>query len=84
MIPNGDWKAPPLHDPCTIAWLLAPELFTTQECWVGIETQGEYTKGMTVVDRYQLSGKPANATVLFDVYRQGFVDLLAKSLQYFD
>lgn len=76
--------APPLHDPCTIAWLLAPELFTTQECWVGIETQGEYTKGMTVVDRYQLSGKPANATVLFDVYRQGFVDLLAKSLQYFD
>jgi len=82
--PKWGLEGAPLHDPCTIAWLLAPELFTTQECWVGIETQGEYTKGMTVVDRYQLSGKPANATVLFDVYRQGFVDWLAKSLRYFD
>jgi pyrimidine-specific ribonucleoside hydrolase len=81
--PKWGLEGAPLHDPCTIAWLLAPELFTSQECWVGIETKGEYTQGMTVVDRYQLSGKPANATVLFDVYRQGFVDLLAKSLRYF-
>lgn len=81
--PKWGLEGAPLHDPCTIAWLLAPELFTAQDCWVGIETKGEYTQGMTVVDRYQLSGKPANATVLFDVYRQGFVDLLAKSLRYF-
>lgn len=30
----------PLHDPCTIAWLLKPEIFTTVERWVGVETQG--------------------------------------------
>lgn len=79
------WELPgaPLHDPCTIAWLLNPELFTTQDCWVGIETEGKYTQGMTVVDRYQLSGQPANATVLFDVDREGFVDLLTKSLRYY-
>ncbi len=23
----------PLHDPCTIAWLLKPEIFTTVERW---------------------------------------------------
>lgn len=31
----------PLHDPCTIAWLLKPEMFTTVERWVGVETQGK-------------------------------------------
>ena len=55
--PKWGLEGAPLHDPCTIAWLLAPELFTSQDCWVGIETKGEYTQGMTVVDRYQLSGK---------------------------
>ncbi|MCW8328962.1 pyrimidine-specific ribonucleoside hydrolase RihA [Photobacterium sp. SDRW27] len=81
--PKWGLKGAPLHDPCTIAWLLAPELFTAQDCWVGIETKGEYTQGMTVVDRYELSGQPANATVLFNVDREGFVDLLAKSLRFY-
>ncbi|MBW0674979.1 nucleoside hydrolase, partial [Escherichia coli] len=44
----------PLHDPCTIAWLLKPELFTTVERWVGVETQGKYSQGMTVVDYYRV------------------------------
>ncbi|EKO3638122.1 pyrimidine-specific ribonucleoside hydrolase RihA [Vibrio metschnikovii] len=81
--PKWGLAGAPLHDPCTIAWLLAPELFKAQRCWVGIETQGEYTQGMTVVDRYQLTNHPANATVLFDVDRQGFVDLLVERLHYF-
>lgn len=34
----------PLHDPCTIAWLLKPEIFTTIERWVGVETEGKYTR----------------------------------------
>ena len=59
----------PLHDPCTIAWLLKPEMFTTVERWVGVETQGKYTQGMTVVDFYNLTGKQPNATVMLDVDR---------------
>lgn len=78
--PKWGFVGAPLHDPCTIAWLLKPELFDAQDCWVGIETQSELTLGMTVVDRYQLTGKPANATVLFGLNRQGFVDLLVHSL----
>ncbi|WP_217519465.1 pyrimidine-specific ribonucleoside hydrolase RihA [Vibrio metschnikovii] len=81
--PKWGLEGAPLHDPCTIAWLLAPELFKAQTCWVGIETQGEYTQGMSVVDRYQLTNQPANATVLFDVDRQGFVNLLVERLHYF-
>lgn len=73
----------PLHDPCTIAWLLKPELFTSVERWVGVETQGKYTQGMTVVDYYSLTGNSPNTTVLLDVDRQGFVDLLAGRLAFY-
>jgi len=79
--PKWGLKGAPLHDPCTIAWLLKPELFVSQECWVGIETKGEYTQGMTVVDRYQLTDNKANATVLFDLDREGFVDLIVECLE---
>ncbi|MEW5284595.1 pyrimidine-specific ribonucleoside hydrolase RihA [Klebsiella michiganensis] len=73
----------PLHDPCTIAWLLKPEMFTTVERWVGVETQGKYTQGMTVVDFYNLTGRKPNATVMLDVDRQEFVDLLAERLAFY-
>lgn len=73
----------PLHDPCTIAWLLKPELFTCAERWVSVETQGKYTQGMTVVDYYFLTGKQPNTTVLLDVDREGFVDLLAERLAFY-
>ncbi len=79
--PKWGLKGAPLHDPCTIAWLLKPELFTAQDCWVGIETKGEHTQGMTVVDRYSLSGNEPNAKVLFNIDREGFVDLLVEQLQ---
>ncbi|CNC87356.1 putative hydrolase [Yersinia frederiksenii] len=72
------FQGAPLHDPCTIAWLLAPELFTSIERWVGIETRGEYTQGMTVVDYYQLTGNKPNAKVLMGINRQGFIDLLVE------
>ncbi|UUM33116.1 pyrimidine-specific ribonucleoside hydrolase RihA [Vibrio japonicus] len=81
--PKWGFDGAPLHDPCTVAWLLNPGLFTAQACWVGIETQGEYTKGMTVVDRYHLTGYEANATVLFDLDRQGFVELLLSRLKFY-
>ncbi|MCL2915893.1 pyrimidine-specific ribonucleoside hydrolase RihA [Shewanella corallii] len=79
--PKWGFDGAPLHDPCTIAWLLKPELFTGQDCYVAIETQSEMTVGMTVVDRYHLTGKSANTHVLFDLQRERFVDLLAESLE---
>ncbi len=82
--PKWGLEGAPLHDVCTIAWLLNPKLFTEKECWVGIETEGKYTQGMTVVDRYHLSGRSANATVLFDVNRKGFVELLEKGLRFYN
>ncbi|GIU36851.1 pyrimidine-specific ribonucleoside hydrolase RihA [Shewanella schlegeliana] len=79
--PKWGFEGAPLHDPCTIAWLLKPELFTSYDCWVGVETKGEYTQGMTVVDRYQLTNNPHNTQVLCKLDRQGFVDLIVECLE---
>jgi pyrimidine-specific ribonucleoside hydrolase len=79
--PKWGFSGAPLHDPCTIAWLLKPELFTSVDCWVGIETKGEHTQGMTVVDRYQLTDNPVNTTVLMGIDRAGFVDFMVERLQ---
>ena len=77
------FQGAPLHDPCTIAWLLKPEIFTTVERWVGVETQGKYTQGMTVVDYYFLTGNRPNTTVMTNINREAFVDLLAERLAFY-
>lgn len=82
--PKWGFAGAPLHDPCTIAWLLAPALFHGVECRVDIETGGTHTSGMTVVDHYGLTGKPANALVLLGLDRAGFIDLLVTRLRAFD
>lgn len=67
----------PLHDPCTIAWLLEPDLFQGRDINVEIETQGRWTTGMTVADWWRVSGRPANALFLGDVDRDGLFDLIS-------
>ncbi|WP_367298738.1 pyrimidine-specific ribonucleoside hydrolase RihA [Hafnia alvei] len=72
------FQGAPLHDPCTIAWLIKPSMFTCVERWVGVETQGKYTQGMTVVDYYNLTNNAPSTTVMMDIDRQAFVDLLVE------
>ncbi len=66
----------PLHDPTVIAYLLKPDLFSGRSCNVEIETRSELTRGMTVIDWWQVSGRPHNATVMGDIDADGFFDLL--------
>lgn len=70
----------PLHDPCTIGWLLRPDLFTGRDINVQIETRGEYTTGMTVADWWGVTDRPANALFIRDIDRDGFFDLLTERL----
>ncbi|HYD44004.1 MAG TPA: nucleoside hydrolase [Phenylobacterium sp.] len=51
--------APPLHDPCTIAYILRPDLFTTRPCRLEVETQSALTLGHTAVE---FRVDPASAT----------------------
>jgi purine nucleosidase len=44
------WEAPPLHDPCPVAWLLQPALFELAACRIAVETDSELTRGHTAVE----------------------------------
>lgn len=70
----------PLHDPCTIGWLLRPDLFVARQVNVEIETQSNLTMGMTVVDWWGVSGRAANASFVYDMNAEGFFDLLTDRL----
>jgi purine nucleosidase len=54
----------PLHDPCVIAWLLWPELFTGRDCFVSIETASEDAMGRSTIDWWGATKRPANAHVI--------------------
>ncbi len=70
----------PLHDPCVIAYLLRPDLFSGREAFVEVETQGEATLGRTVVDFWNATGREANATVVERIDADGFFELLIERL----
>ena len=70
----------PLHDPCVIAQLLAPELFSGRRVNVEIETGSELTRGMTVADWWGVTSRPANAQFLGHVDAEGFFSLLTERL----
>jgi len=70
----------PLHDPCTIAWMLAPEIFSGRHCNVEIEVASELTMGMTVIDWWQVTDRPHNAFVVGDLDADAFFDLITSRL----
>ena len=70
----------PLHDPCTVAWMIAPDIFNGRPCNVEIETASPLTMGMTVVDWWQVSSRPHNALVIGDLDADRFFALITKRL----
>ena len=70
----------PIHDPCTIAWLLQPELFRAEPVPVAVETEGTHTLGATVVDWWGVTGKPPNAHWVTEVDGKGVLGLLIERI----
>ncbi len=70
----------PLHDPCTIAYLLKPDLFSGREINVEIELEGRYTAGMTVADWWRVTKREPNALFIRDIDADGFYALLTDRL----
>ena len=71
----------PIHDPCTIAWLLQPELFRAEPVPVAVETEGTHTLGAAVVDWWDVTGKPPNAHWVTEVDGEGVLDLLIERIR---
>lgn len=47
---NQDFIDPPVHDPCTIAYLIDHSVVKTRCCPLDVEIKGDLTLGMTVAD----------------------------------
>lgn len=70
----------PLHDPCTIAYLLKPDLFETKLCNVEVDIHSPLTQGHTAVDFWHITDRPKNCHWATHVDVEGFYDLLIKRL----
>lgn len=66
----------PLHDPCTIAYLIEPDLFSGRHINVEIETSSDLTRGMTVADWWGVTSREKNATFMGSVDRDGYFRLI--------
>ncbi len=69
-----------LHDPCAIAWLVRPDLFTTRNCTASVDLGPGPSRGRTIIDRWQRSSAQPNVTLLETLDDTGFFALLAERL----
>jgi purine nucleosidase len=70
----------PLHDPCTVAYLLEPDLFEGKICNLTVETESELTMGHTAVDFWHVTDRPKNVQWIHAVDADGFYALLVERL----
>ena len=78
------WDRTAIFDMTPLIYLLKPELFETREYEVHIELDGEYPRGMTVVDLAKTENLLHPVTVLWDVKREEFIQVLFDSLDILD
>lgn len=75
------FEGAPLHDPCAVAYAIDPSLFTAVDYFVEVETKGALTLGATVVDFKHKKGQKKNVTVVLDLDRKKFIDLMYTSVK---
>ena len=73
--------APPLQDTCTNALLIDPAVMRRIDTFVAVETDGRWTRGMTVVDLHGRLGRPPNARVALELDARRFWDLVVGALE---
>lgn len=75
------YEGAPMHDPCAVMTLWHPEIFTTKDYYVAIETEGEYCRGATVADQFGVTGHAPNATCVMGVDRERFVAYMIEAMR---
>ncbi|MET3768723.1 inosine-uridine nucleoside N-ribohydrolase [Marisediminicola sp. UYEF4] len=75
-IPASDRHA--VHDVCAVADIARPELFRSRPARVEVETRGQFTSGMTVVD---FAARAPNAIVPVELDVAGFWDYVHDAWQ---
>ncbi|XID90771.1 nucleoside hydrolase [Paenibacillaceae bacterium WGS1546] len=74
----------PIHDACCVAYCIDPDMITTKRCNVVIETRGEFTSGMTVIDRGGVTGRAPNVNVADKLNGGRFWPMLLETMASYD
>ena len=77
---KGEGQGAPLHDPCAIAYVMRPDLFSGRHCHVAIDTMSERSMGRTLIDWRGRTGEAANATVIDAIDADRFFAFLTERL----
>ena len=78
-----EFEAPPVHDPCTIAALLDPDVIRWRDCFVAVELDGTWTRGTTVVDLFgRLPDQAPNASVAIELDAERYWELVLTALDH--
>lgn len=81
---NADMRGAAVHDPLAVMVLTHPDLFQREPRHVVIETQGEHTRGMTLIDQRHLIERPAtNCDVLTAVDADAAFDVIVQAIASF-
>lgn len=70
----------PLHDPCAVALLVRPGLFSLRPAELRVECGDGAGRGRTHLDLWSRSGRAANAAVAVSLDADGFFELLGERL----
>ena len=80
---NQDFIDPPVHDPCTIAYLIDHSVVQTRRCPLDVEIKSDLTLGMTVADLRgpEPSAEECNTQVATKLDFNKFWDLIVDALK---
>jgi inosine-uridine nucleoside N-ribohydrolase len=80
----GSMRGAAVHDPLAVLALTHPDLFGRSARHVSIETRGEHTRGMSVIDQRAITARAApNCDVLTTVDDDGAFALLVDAIAHF-
>jgi purine nucleosidase len=70
-----------LHDPLTLATIIAPDLLTLKEYYVDVDISGGVSMGKTFADIFNVTKKPVNMKVAMDVRGEDFIELFLQRME---
>jgi len=70
-----------MHDPLTLATIIAPDLLTLEEYFVDVDHSGGVAMGKTFADVFHKFNKPANMKVAMNVRGDDFIELFLQRME---
>jgi inosine-uridine nucleoside N-ribohydrolase len=74
------FEHPPVHDVCCVAYCIDPSVVEAKKLRVDVETKGELTYGMTLVDVHGVTGLEPNVNVAMKLDHAKFWDMVIEAL----